>query len=371
MNKYFRNIKAFDLGFDDVFKEKFYAGCANIFDEAYLTNHTYVNKFEKAIASYVGSKFALATCNGTGALETILRALNVKNKDVLLPSNTFIATSVAILNAGGKPVPVDIESKFLGISSKKVEKLISKSTGAVVLVHIGGLISPETLKLKEICSYYGVPLVEDAAQSFGSTLNNIKAGSFGIAGSFSFFLTKVLTTGEGGLIVTDEEELYFKMKSVRQFGMDNNNSISHITDGSNFKMSEFSALLGILDLERFELRVQKRRRLAERYQENLRNSKYEMLVPSENATSTYYKQIIISPISRDRVEKSLKEKKINLTGGVYKIPLHRQPVYLGKHDDRNFPVCNNFSEKHICPPCYPELEVNDIDLVCRVLLEIL
>ena len=147
-------IKIFDLKFSKKEVNYFISHSKNIFKEGFFSNHTYVKKFEKYFRRVNKSKFALATSSGTSALEIILRSLNLKNKDVLTNSNTFIATGHAITNAGGKIVPVDLEKNHFMMCPIDLKKKITKKTGAVVIVHIGGIISPNILEIKKICKNF-------------------------------------------------------------------------------------------------------------------------------------------------------------------------------------------------------------------------
>ena len=183
-------IKIFDLKFDQKDINFFSKNSRKIFKEGFFSNHTFVKKFEKEFKKQNRSKFALATSSGTSALEIILRSFKIKNKEVLVNSNTFIATGHSIRNAGGKIVPVDLEKNYFTMDPKDLEKKINKKTGAVVIVHIGGIISPNILKIKKICKRYNVPLVEDAAQAHGSRYKGIYAGNLGDAGAISFLLQK-------------------------------------------------------------------------------------------------------------------------------------------------------------------------------------
>ena len=310
-------IKIFDLKFSKKDINFFLNNSKNIFKEGFFSNHTYVKKFENLFKKTNKSKFALATSSGTSALEIILRSLNLKNKEVLTNSNTFIATGHAITNAGGKIVPVDLEKNYFMMCPNDLKKKISKKTGAVVIVHIGGIISPNILEIKKICKNHDVPLIEDAAQAHGSKFNGIPAGNLGDAGAISFFTTKVMTTGEGGMIVTNNKNIYDKISS-------------------NYKLSEFSALLGIIELKRLNLRIRKRNLIAQTYRKNLVNSKFKLLNSKSPYYCNHYKQIMISTIKRKKIEKLLKIKKISLTGGVYYIPLHRQPIYKRNLKNINF-----------------------------------
>ena len=144
MNK---RIPIFQLTFDSDFREKFFAGAQQILDEGYLGNHTFVREFEKEFAKSSGTKYALGVPNGTAAIELPLRSIGVKGKNVLLGTNTFVATAVAITNAGGTPIPIEIDEEFYGLSPESLTSRIDESTGAVVVIHIAGLITP---KIEEI-----------------------------------------------------------------------------------------------------------------------------------------------------------------------------------------------------------------------------
>jgi len=364
-----KSIKIFDLKFSNKDINYFLKNSKKVFQEGFFSNHTYVKKFENQFKKMNESKYALATSSGTSALEIILRSLNLKNKDVLTNSNTFIATGHAITNAGGKIIPVDLDKNYFMMCPIDLKKKISKKTGAVVIVHIGGIISPNILQIKKICKNHGVPLIEDAAQAHGSKFNGILAGNLGDAGAISFFTTKVMTTGEGGMIVTNNKKIYNKVYSLRQFGF-TKNKLMHDKISGNYKLSEFSALLGIIELKRLNLRIKKRNLIAETYKKNLANSKFKLLGSDSPHYCNHYKQIIISEIKREKIEKILKSKKISLTGGVYYIPLHRQPIYRQKLKKYKLPITDFFCNNHFCPPCYPELRISEINYISETLLKI-
>lgn len=364
------SIRVFNLTFDKKFRDSFMDGTKQIFDEGFLGNHTFVRKFENNFIKKTKSKYAIAVPNGTMAIELPLRAVGVKGKDVLLGTNTFIATASAIRNAGGNPVAIDIEDKYFSLSPERLEENISSEVGAVVIVHISGLVTPRIEEIKKICDKYNVPLIEDAAQAFGSSFNNIDVGNFGLAGAFSFQTTKVMTTGEGGMVTTNDESFYKTMKSIGLYGVDFNNKLEHIQDGTNFKISEFVGLLGVCELDRVDDRIAKRQLLAKQYQDNLKDTKWIALKAPENTISSHYKQVILSPIPIIEIEKEFKKFNVSLTGGVYNVPIHRQPLYKSKYKDNDFPISNYFSENHFCPPCYPELDIKDIDKICDILLNL-
>ena len=366
MNK---KINIFQLKFEKSFREKFNKGVNQILNEGFLSNHNFVKKFEENFKRYNKSKYCVAVNSGTAALELIFRSINVENKKILIASNTFVATAIAAKSAGGIPIPVDIDKSFKGFCEKDLLKKIDKTVGAIVIVHIGGLISESLLKIVKICKEKKIPLIEDCAQAFASSYKKKFVGNFGLAGAFSLQTTKVLTAGEGGVVVTNNKNFYKKLYSNRFYGFDYKNPLNYISWGNNLKMSEFVALAAICDLERVQKRISKRKLLAKRYQENLKDTPWIAMAPLKETTTAHYKQIVICPIPRKYVEREFKKKNISLTGGVYYMPLHRQTL-MGIYEDSKYPNASFFSDNHICPPCYPELSIKEVDYICDCLKSI-
>jgi len=363
-------IPIFKLHYGDSDREFLKNGLDKILNEAYLTNHTFVRSFEEQFSRWNSSRFSAAVSNGTTAIEAVLRACNVEGKEVIIPSNTFIACAAAVKNAGALPVLCDIELDYLSIDPYKVAEKISANTAAVLVVHIGGLISPSVLLLKKLCEEKGVPLIEDCAHAHGASFKGVKAGSFGKAGAFSFHMTKVMTTGEGGLVVTNDEALLKDVQSIRQFGKSEHNASMHERDGSNFKMTEMQALMGLLELQRVEKRIKKRQQISAVYDEKLKGSSWQTWSAASEAVCPYYKKIIRSPVQRNKVEATLQQHGISLTGGVYYIPVHKQDVFKNTYSAAEFKNTEIFCAEHICPPCYPELELVEAEKICDVLLSI-
>ena len=211
------SIPIFRLKFDFKSKFKFLKGSWDILSsDRPLGESKYVKEFEDKFAKMSDAKYALACSNGTTAIELALKSLGVYNKKVLIPSNTFFATSVAVTNAGGIIELLDMEPQSFSICLKDLESKITPQTGAVIIVHIGGIISHDINKIVELCKKHNVPLVEDAAHAHFSLKGTHRVGVIGDVGTFSFFPTKVMTTGEGGMITTNNKELYDKMKSLKK-----------------------------------------------------------------------------------------------------------------------------------------------------------
>ena len=188
--------------------------------EGLLSMGKYVQEFEKNFANYIGVKYAIATTSCTSALETILTAIGVGHGDeVIVPSQTFIATASAVIRRGARPVFAEINNYFL-LDFEDMKSKITGNTKAVIWVHFAGLLDENLLEIKSWLKERGIILIEDAAHAHGASLENKKAGSIGDAAAFSFYPTKNMTTGEGGMITTDDKLIAQKCRSIGSRGLD-------------------------------------------------------------------------------------------------------------------------------------------------------
>ena len=324
--------------------------------KSFLSMGKYGEKFEKNFAKYIGTKYAVACNSGTSALELICRALNLNNKEVIVPSNTFIASVNAIMNSGAKPVFADCGNDMC-LDLKSIKKKITKKTAAIMIVHIGGIITDEINVIRKFCNKKKIYLIEDAAQSHGSTFNSKKAGSFGIAAGFSFFSTKVMTTGEGGIVTTNNKSLVKKMRSMREFGKEKKGIFInyHTSIGYNWRLSEVCSLMGIYQLNSINKFIKWRTRIANMYFKHLKNLKNIEIVTPERKGNNYYKFIILlKNKKRQQVHKYLQKKKIYLSGYVYELPLHKQPVFK-KYKSLKLLNSEKYCSQHICLPIFYEM----------------
>mgnify|MGYP006083951505 CR=1 FL=1 len=365
-----KNIPIFKLEFDKKFQKKYNLLSNKVFNSKALSEGAYVSNFEKKFSNLVHSKYSVAVSNGTAALEIAFRTIDIMNKEVIVPTNTFFATIIAIIKAGGKPILCDSENGSPEISIKEIKKKITKKTKAVCVVHVGGIISKKTPSLVSLCKKKKLFLIEDAAHAHGSYLTkNLYAGTIGDIGCFSFYPTKVMTTGEGGMITTNNKKFYELMCSYKNFGRGPNPNLINFL-GSNYKISEFTAILGILELERIEKRINKRKAIVMRYFKKLKNNNKFDVITQDKGRSSYYKCIIKTKIKSKIIEKFCKHNNIQLTGKVWDIPIHKQKIFKKYLKNFNFLNAEKFSEYHICPPNYPELTFKDIDYVCSILNKI-
>ena len=246
-------------------KKNIKKGLEEILSSGFLTMSKKVAHFEELFAEFIGVKFAVAVNSGTSALEIPLRALKVKGKSVIIPTNTFMATPLAAIHAGAKVIFADISSKNLSIEPKEIEKRIVANTVGVIPVHIGGIISPNWKEIRRICRSNNLFILEDAAHAHGSKINNQNAGSLGIAAAFSFYPTKVLNTGEGGMITTNDKSLYKQFITLRDHGKKDPKKNIHTELGYNWRMAEITALLGIQQVKKARQVLQERRMQAKLY----------------------------------------------------------------------------------------------------------
>jgi perosamine synthetase len=349
-----------------------------ILQSGMLTLSKYTQQFEQAFAQMSKVSHAVAVNSGTSALEIPLRCLGVKQGDeVVVPTNTFSATAASVFFAGGTPVFADIDASTLCISASSIEAKINDGrTKGVVVVHIGGLVCPEMDVIRDLCEKKGLFLLEDAAHAQGSTWDGAPAGSLGDAGGFSFFPTKVITTGEGGMITTNDADLAAKARILRDQGKESSSSERIVELGYNWRMNEIAAALGIIQLKRLDEIIDKRNRIARVYDEAFEGmaSLTPIRVPS-NAKSNYYKYSVLLSrgIDRDQVKQKLKEKGIFCGSEVYWPPLHLQPIYqklLGTKPG-DFPIAEDVGRRMLCPPINAFMTEDDAALVVRSLADVL
>jgi perosamine synthetase len=323
-----------------------------------LTLGANTREFEAAFAAAHDAPFAVAVSSGTAALEVILRTLDVRGRDVVVPTNTFAATAFAVLAAGATPVLADVDAATFALSPETLRAVITPDTAAVVTVHIGGLIAADVDELRAVCDERAIPLVEDAAHAHGSIHDGRHAGSFGVAGAFSFYPTKVLTSGEGGMIVTADERIRDAAVVLRDQGKAGFLGNMHIAEGYAWRMSELHAAVGLVHLRHLEDFLAVRGRIARRYDAAIDSMPgFTRLVVPPGSRSNFYKYPVLPTVPVDRVQlkKELRERYgVALTGEVYEAPLHLQPVFerLARGP---LPVAEELCARHFCLPVHSDM----------------
>ena len=348
-------IAAAKIYFSEEDKRDILSQVEEVLTTGQLTLGKYGKQFEEEFGRYVGTKYAVAVNSGTSALEIILRALDVQGYSVIVPTNTFFATPASVVHAGGKVIFADV-AENLCLNPESVDKNIRGDTKGVIIVHIGGVVPPQIKEIQEICQARNLFLIEDAAHAHGSTLNGKMAGSFGEAAAFSFYPTKVMTSGEGGMITTNDENIYKRALVFRDQGKAGFYGNVHTEMGYNWRMSEIHAVIGLSQFHRLEEFVQHRRKIARIYDKGLKGIAGLTLLelPSE-VKSNYYKYtaLLDKGIDRATIKKELKEKyNVSLSGEVYELPCHLQPVFKnsGGYKEGDYPVAEDLCQRMICLP---------------------
>lgn len=342
-----------------------------------LTLGEYTKRFETEFARLCSTKQAVAVNSGTSALEIALRAAGLKKGDeIIVPTNTFTATAAVAIMIGAKPVFTDIDPESLCISAENVRERLTNKTKAVMAVHIGGLICPEIQTISNVCRDHDLFLIEDAAHAHGSLLDHRPAGSFGNAGCFSFYPTKVMTTGEGGMITTDSNLIAQKAVILRDQGKESFSSNIIVEVGYNWRMTEISAVIGLTQLRRLAEFTKRRNQIAHYYDKALaRISGIKPLQIPKNAFSNYYKYVaFLEPeVSKDKFKQKLREKGVKLSGEVYWPPLHMEPIYkrLLQVKEGDFPHAEEACKRMVCLPIYSQMTMDEAKYVTEQIKAIL
>ena len=332
-----------------------------------------IEKFEKGIADYIGTKYAVVFNSGTSALHAALLTYELgEGAEVIVPSFTFIATANAALFVGAKPVFAEIEEETYGLDPVDVRKKITPRTRAIIPIHYGGcpcLVN----ELKQIVEEHGLILIEDAAEAFGAAINGKKVGSFGDAAILSFCQNKVITTGEGGAVVTNSSKVYEKLKLVRSHGrletanyFYSTEYIDYMTLGYNFRMSNITASLGIAQLNKVDRIIEMRRKNAQ-YMTRILSPIRTITTPyAPNGFSHVYQMYTMrlrNANLRDSLMKHLSDNGIMTH--IYFPPVHLTQFYRREFGYRegNLPITEKVASEVLTLPMYPTLTKEETDYI--------
>jgi len=332
-----------------------------------------IEKFEKGIAEYIGTKYAVVFNSGTSALHAALLTYELgEGAEVIVPSFTFIATANAALFVGAKPVFAEIEEETYGLDPVDVRRKITPKTRAIIPIHYGGcpcLVN----ELKQIVEEHGLILIEDAAEAFGAAINGKKVGSFGDAAILSFCQNKVITTGEGGAVVTNSSKVYEKLKLVRSHGrletanyFYSTEYMDYMTLGYNFRMSNITASLGIAQLNKVDRIIEMRRKNAQ-YMTRMLSHISAITTPyAPNGFSHVYQMYTIrlrNANLRDSLMKHLSDSGIMTH--VYFPPVHLTRFYRREFGYRegNLPITEKVASEVLTLPMYPTLTKEETDYI--------
>jgi len=364
-----------------------------------LTLGPNTERLEEAFAARHQVAHAVAVSSGTAALEVALRALagprpggagvspamsgvtgpgsgteGLAGRTVVVPANTFYATAGAVIHAGGVPRFADIDPATFTLSPATVEPVLDDNCAGVVIVHIGGFVSPDTAALAELCRARGIWLLEDAAHAHGASVDGRAAGSIGDAGAFSFYPTKVITSGEGGVITTADEVLRDEARVYRDQGKAGFLGGDHVRLGYAWRMSELHAAVGAVQLARLDEFIAVRRRIARLYDEALPTIPgiTPVLAP-QGSEPNYYKYLAVldEGIDRANLKKALREEHgVGMSGEVYASPLHHQPIFADVVAGP-LPVSEDLCARHVCLPIHNDMADSEAEQVIAGLAAVL
>ena len=315
--------------------------------------------FEEAIAKFTGAKYCSVVANGTVSLFIALRALDIGLGDeVVVPNLTMAATPNAVILAGAKPIFVDIEEKSLCLDVEKVAGAITKKTKAVMHVSLNGRAG-ELTRLKDLCEKKGIYLIEDSAQSLGSFYQGRHLGTIGIMGSFSFSMPKIITTGQGGALITNDEKVFEKIKRIKDFGRLQGGADFYEEVGWNFKFTDLQAVFGLAQMKDIKKRVIKKRKIFSAYKKNLANVSNIKFIQMDLAQASPWFVDILAD-RREELREYLKKEQIG-SRPIYPA-LNSQPAYKTSGD---YPVAEKIAKTGLWLPSSVNLTEKQIKIICN------
>ena len=326
----------------------------------------YVDRFEQAFATVAGSSFAASCSNGTVALHLALLALGVGPGDeVIVPTLTYVASANAVVYCGAQPVFVDVDSDTMNISPRAVEQAITPKTKAVMAVHLYGHPAPMD-ELRAICEPRGIKLIEDAAEAHGAKIGDRLVGSIGDIATFSFFGNKIITTGEGGMVTTNDAQLDSVVRQLKGQGQDPERRYWFPMVGYNYRMTNVCAAIGLAQTESFEQHLADRRRVGDAYDRHLDGLRHVLTLPTTrpgytNVRWLYTVVLIDGSRSRDALMEALAEDGIESRPVFY--PMHQLPPY--RDAVGRFPEAERLAAHGISLPTHGHLTEDDIGYIAR------
>lgn len=338
-------------------------------------NGRFIEEFQRRFAEFCGTKYALACANGTVTLHLALIALGIGPGDeVIMPALTYIATANAVRMCGATPVFVDSDPLTWNIDPDEIEKAITPKTRAIIPVHLYGLACDMT-RIMQVAKAHGIAVLEDAAEAHGAKWDGKTVGSIGDIGSFSFFGNKIITCGEGGMLVTNDEQMYETMKLYRSQGVDlRQKRYWHVVSGYNYRMTNMQAAVGLGQLENVNWHLAQRRRVAETYN-RLFARELEGYVTIQRVQQTenhvyWMNSVVLTERvskSRDLVMAEMEAQNIEMRPLFY--PMHVMPPFFD--DAKHFPVAEGLSARGINLPSHAQMDDEKIEYVVKNLKKII
>ncbi len=324
----------------------------------------YINEFEEKFAAYTGTKYATSTCNGTAALHLALAILGIGHGDeVIIPDMTFVATANAVKYTGAAVKLVDIDPFTWNIDISKIESSITKRTKAIIPVHLYG--NPINMKeLNAIAKKHDLFVIEDCAEAIGAEVFGKKVGSFSHISAYSFYGNKVITTGEGGMVCSNNKKLIDKAILYKDHGMSKKRRYYHPVIGFNYRMTNMQAAIGVAQLEKIERFIARKIDIAEKYMRNLRDINSIVFPPNEDGLKNIFWMFSLLVEKRDGLMEFLKKKHID--SRPFFIPMHLLPAF---RTIKEFPVSEDIASRGINLPSATTITDDEIDYVSEMIIK--
>lgn len=348
----------------------------------WITQGPKVKEFEKKVAKYCGAKYAVAVSSGTAALHTAYSVAGIKKGDEVITSPlSFAATANAVVYCGGRPVFTDIQEDSLNIDPEQIEKKITEKTKAIAPVDFAGQVC-DLDTINTIAKKHNLLVIEDGAHSLGSEYKGRKIGSIADMTVFSFHPVKIITTGEGGMITTDNQEFYNKLNIFRHHGIVKNLKkggwyYEIQNPGYNLRLTDLQSALGVSQLGKIEWFIKRRREIVDKYNQELKDVE-EIILSKENdysksAWHIYVIQLKLNKLKVDRKAIFDEFHKQGIGAQVHYMPIHLHPFYKEKfgYEVGDFPIAENYYNRAITIPLFPKMSNQDVEKVIETVRRII
>ncbi len=337
----------------------------------------YVDEFEKKFSEYCNCKFGVTSTSGTTSIHLALASLGIKRGDqVIVPAFTMIGSVLPVIYCGAQPVLVDCEPETWNINADLIEEKITDKTKAILPVHIYG--HPCNMdKILRTAKKYGLFVIEDAAEAHGAEYKGKKVGGLGDIGCFSFYANKIITCGEGGMLVTNNEEVAKHAKTLKDLSFEGGKSRVYIHSevGYNYRLTNLQAAVGLAQFERIDELIEMRRKNAQLYHQLLKDTEgLRLPIEKEWAKNVYWMySILVTPefkMTRDKLMKELERRGIETRS--FFVPMHKQPVFRSMHlfEDENYPVAEELSNKGLYLPSSSGLKQEEIKYISESIINL-
>ncbi len=345
-------------------EEEKQAVCDYMDEDGFITEFKRTAQFEEMIAQYTGAKHCIVVNNGTVSLTLAAMAVGVEaNDEVIVPNFTMIATPNSVKMFGAEPVFVDVEPETLCLDIEQVEKAITSKTKAIMMVSANGRYPHSGIKAFEaLAEKYGLKLIEDSAQSLGSYYPDGRhIGTVGDVGSFSFSAPKIISTGQGGCVITNDDEIAERIRRLKDFGRSGGGNDIHDQIGFNFKFTELQACIGIEQMKKLDSRVERKKEILKRYQSNLSDIHQVKFFGQDLTCTTPW---FIDTLVEDRTDLQAYLKEQNIGSRVMYPPINKQVAYQRSGD---YPVSDMVGMKGLWLPSATQLTDEEIDRICSAI----